>query len=232
MRIAERWLYASEWLTNAGFHVTQPNLSYHPFTVPLLPQELLPLFGVILFGSIWPEDAEKVLTTLNGILEKQSAVKVIIAPHQPTAEIIYQLTSYLNELKIEYFSQNNFDEENNVLIIDKVGILADLYKYADIAYVGGSFKQGIHNVMEPAIYGIPVIYGPVYTNSYEAIKLLKEGGSRVVSDEEEFKKTINEMINQPKKRQRIGEKGYSFATKNIGGTEKIISKIKEWLKTK
>lgn len=185
---------------------------------------------VLLFGSLWPEDGQKVLPCLSDVLMKENNLKIIIAPHQPTNEIIYQLTSYLRDLKIEYFSQRNFNKENNVLIIDRVGILADLYKYADLAYVGGSFKQGIHNVMEPAIYGIPVLYGPVHGNSYEAVRLAEEGGSKVFTNEDEFKKILQELINNPKLREQIGEKGYTFAIKNTGATDKIIKSIKSEIK--
>lgn len=187
---------------------------------------------VLLFGSIWPEDGEIVLPCLFEVLKKGIKVKIIIAPHQPTDEIIYQLTSYLHDLKIEYFSHSKFDKNNDVLIIDKVGILADLYKYADLAYVGGSFKQGIHNVMEPAIYGIPVIYGPIHGNSYEALRLAKEGGSKVISTTDEFKTTLLELIANAQLREQLGEKGFSFATRNTGATEKIIRSIQDGIKVK
>lgn len=198
----------------------------------ILKREWLQNSTNVLFGSIWPEDAENVLSCLPEILEKENKLKLIIAPHQPTPESIYNIASYLNQLKIEYFSQRTFDKESEVIIIDEVGFLADLYKYADLAYVGGSFKQGIHNVMEPAIYGIPVIYGPVHTNSYEAVKLFEEGGSKIVKNVEEFKTALLELINKPKLREQMGEKGYSFATRNTGSTDRIISNIHKWLKAK
>jgi len=111
------------------------------------------------------------------------------------------------------------------LIVDKVGVLADLYKYAHVAYVGGSFRQGIHNVMEPAVYEIPVLYGPVHENSFEAKALHKQKGSVVVKNETELEATLTTFIEDKNFRLEVGRQAGQFAQKHTGSTEKILQ---EW----
>ena len=127
------------------------------------------------------------------------------------------------------FRSNFENDETRILIINRIGILADLYKYADIAYVGGSFKQGIHNVMEPAVYGLPVLFGPVHNNSYEARRLVKKGGAIVINDADSFYTEVEKLINVETERKAIGSIALSYATKNSGGTDKIIEFVKSVL---
>ena len=116
-------------------------------------------------------------------------------------------------------------KRQRIIVVDTVGVLADLYKYAHIAYVGGSFRQGIHNVMEPAIYGIPVLYGPQYKNSLEAIRLLESGGSAIVKSEAEVAGILLNLIRKKDERTKMGSKADSFALNNCGATDKLID---EW----
>ena len=88
-------------------------------------------------------------------------ILVIIAPHEPTILRLEQIEEhFFNKYETIRFSLLNNYKNERVILIDSIGILLSLYKYADAAYVGGSFKQGIHNVLEPAVYGIPVLFGP------------------------------------------------------------------------
>lgn len=181
---------------------------------------------IILFGSLWPEDADVVLPGIVNILAAKKTVKVVIVPHQINKAILNSIMTHLNGFKISYLSRINYTLDPDILIVDKMGFLADLYKYADIAYVGGSFKQGIHNVMEASVYGIPVIYGPRYENSFEAIQLNLKGGSYVINSSQEFEKIILKWLTDSTLRGGIGQKAYNFATNNTGSTEKIIDAIK------
>ncbi len=179
---------------------------------------------ILVFGSIWPEDAEIVLKDIEEILQNYENLKIILVPHQPTKEIIKKLVQYLSSFNICYYLQNQF--EGRVLIIDTVGMLAEIYKYADYAYIGGSFKQGIHNVMEAAVYGIPVIHGPKYLNSAEAIGLLENKGSFVVNTTEEFKAIFKKCYADDSYSERVGKNGQKFSLSNTGSTEKILSYLK------
>jgi 3-deoxy-D-manno-octulosonic-acid transferase len=184
---------------------------------------------VLVFGSLWPQDAEHVLKNLSQLLQNNPDLKVIIIPHQPTKEIIRKLLVFSDEVEYDFYSEK-INPAGRVLVIDKIGLLADMYKYADIAYVGGSFQQGIHNVLEPAIYKVPVIYGPVYKNSFEAIGLNKAEGALVVHDASGFYEAVQKLLQNKKYCESVGEKAEQFALKNSGSTKRILNYIDSTLK--
>ena len=101
--------------------------------------------------------------------------------------------------------------------------------YADIAFVGGSFIPGVHNVMEPAIMGIPVLFGPKHENSFEALQLVKKGGAFKVENDDAFYKTIDMLINDTKFYDNAGIIAINYVNENIGATEIIYKQIKEIL---
>ena len=126
------------------------------------------------------------------------------------------------------YSQLDEYEEEPVIIIDKIGLLANLYSIAQLAYVGGSFKQNVHNVLEPAIYGIPVLYGPLYDNSYEAMQLADKNGGIVADNSRDFLKAIERLLSHEEERLELGKKAEKYATRNTGATERLLSR---WSKT-
>jgi 3-deoxy-D-manno-octulosonic-acid transferase len=184
---------------------------------------------IILLGSVWPEDLSQLIEPVKNILLQNSNVKVIIAPHQPNEKHIDEIKNTFAGIELIYFSRTNFSDGSKILLIDTVGILADLYKYAHIAYVGGSFKQGIHNVMEPAIYGIPVIFGPTHSNSIEAEKLLKRGGGIQVNNKNDVQEVFNKLLNDTSFRRGTGEKALSYALENTGVSEQLINEWQKYL---
>jgi len=97
-----------------------------------------------------------------------------------------------------------------------------LYYYADIAFVGGSFKQGIHNVLEPAVYGIPIVFGPKNRNSQEARKLIEIGAGLEINNKINAYKVFRELLSNEEKRKDLGRISYDYVQENIGATEKII----------
>nr|HPN39261.1 glycosyltransferase N-terminal domain-containing protein [Melioribacteraceae bacterium] len=132
---------------------------------------------VIVLGSSWESDEEVILPAIVKLCKYIKNILVIVVPHEPTVEHLEWTEHYLkNELKTIRFSYLNNYQNEQVIIIDSIGILLTLYYYADIAYVGGSFKQGIHNVLEPAVYGIPVVFGPKIQTSQEARHLVNING--------------------------------------------------------
>jgi 3-deoxy-D-manno-octulosonic-acid transferase len=181
---------------------------------------------VITFGSIWPEDYQIVREPLSVLLKGHAQVKLLMVPHQLHENFIEQMQKDFSQFGVARFTgtQDHLNRAR-VLIIDVVGILAELYQYAQIAYIGGSFKQGIHNVMEAAAYGIPVIYGPKHKNSFEAEKLAREGGAFVIKTSEEFYEVIKRLIDHPRFRTEHGEMVRTFVEKQTGATERLL---KEW----
>jgi 3-deoxy-D-manno-octulosonic-acid transferase len=180
----------------------------------------------IVCGSIWPEDTYHLFPALKKILEANQDWKIILVPHEPHEKYVKEIVSQFSRWGIKRFSDRKAINKERVLIVDEIGHLAGLYHYADIAYVGGSFKQGIHNTMEPAIYGIPVLYGPVHKNSFEAIQLSRQNGGVVVHNKKDIYDTLNDLILNGDKRNGLGEKALQFASANTGATEQLLEKWK------
>jgi len=116
-----------------------------------------------------------------------------------------------------------------VILVDSIGILTSLYQYADVAYVGGSFRQGIHNVLEPAVYGIPVLYGPKHHNSQEALELARRGGSFVVTTQDECYAQLRKLLNDTKFRAKAGSESLRLVKENMGATERFLDYLEKVL---
>lgn len=183
---------------------------------------------VFIAGSIWPEDEDNILGGLKTALEKHPSLRLILVPHQPTIEHIENLNGHFHKFKTHLFSERENIKNARVLIMDRVGYLAEIYRYGHLAYVGGSFKQGIHNVIEAAVYGIPVIYGPTHQNSFEAISLAEAGGGLVIKESAQFSKIFEKCIQDDNFRKETGEKALKFSLRNTGATEKIVNSWKKY----
>lgn len=116
--------------------------------------------------------------------------------------------------------------QSDVLIVDNIGMLSSLYKYGNIAYIGGGFGIGIHNILEAAVYGMPVIFGPVYKKFIEAVELIKAGGAFSVSGYNQFAEVLKQFVEHPTQRIKPSEITRHFVESNKGGTLKIIEFIK------
>jgi 3-deoxy-D-manno-octulosonic-acid transferase len=184
---------------------------------------------ILIFGSVWPEDLVHLKSPITTLLKKFKNVKIIIAPHQPDEVHLNDIRTFLNKFEINHFTEQHFTMNTRILLIDSVGILADLYKHAQIAFVGGSFEQGIHNVMEPAIYGIPIIYGPKHKNSYDAIQLLKNNGSLQITNQIEAQEIFNKLIMDESYRIQLGKNALNFALSNTGVSDKLIRQWQKYL---
>jgi len=181
---------------------------------------------VFVAGSSWESDEDVFLPAFLKLLKYDPACVLILVPHEPTLLHLEKIDNYLfgKEKSIRFSSLNNYDEER-IIIIDSIGILLSLYYYADVTYVGGSFKQGIHNVLEPAVYGVPVIYGPKIQNSQEAIRLSNNNGGMVIHNSREIYKLLRKLFEDETYRNELGAKSKDFVLNNIGATEKIIKEI-------
>lgn len=185
---------------------------------------------VFVFGSSWESDEEVIFPAVEKMLKYDPNFVMIVAPHEPTVIHLEKIEHTFTHVEkaIRFSFMNNYSGER-IIIIDSIGILLTLYYYADIAYVGGSFKQGIHNVLEPAVYGIPILFGPKIDNSQEALKLVELGGGRIVKNKKEAYRALRRLTKNDAERMKIGEIAGNYVKSHIGATEKILEEIKRIL---
>jgi 3-deoxy-D-manno-octulosonic-acid transferase len=146
---------------------------------------------VLVAGSSWPNDEEILLSYFN----QNKDVKLIIAPHEIHEE---HLQSIISKLQRPYVRYTQATTENvsdaDCLIIDCFGLLSSVYRYGEVAYIGGGFGVGIHNILEAAVYGIPVIFGPNYKKFQEAVDLIELGGAFSISDYTGFSRLMSDLL--------------------------------------
>jgi 3-deoxy-D-manno-octulosonic-acid transferase len=175
-------------------------------------------------GSTWPED-EKVLIPL---INKDSVnLKYVIAPHQIDANAIDKLISKIQKSTVKLSELSGKDLSNcEVLVIDNIGLLAKIYSYANIAYVGGGMGDtGLHNILEPATFGVPVCIGPHHQKFPEAKALLEYGGLKVVHDKMELIKFITNLLKDVDLLLKMSQASADFIKNQKGATEITINKI-------
>jgi len=178
----------------------------------------------IVVGSSWPKDETLLVDFINSNAYK---VKFIIAPHNIKAEQIQQLKNSITKKTVLFSERNDKNlAEYDVFIIDTIGILTKIYSYADIAYVGGGFgNPGVHNVLEPATYGIPIVIGPNYSHFAEATALVNLEGCVSVSNKKELESALISLILIEVERQEKGHICETFIQMNKGATDIIMNTI-------
>lgn len=196
----------------------------------LFPQGILENRKVVIAGSSWPEDEEVILPAFLQLRENVPAALLMLVPHEPTIdhleEIEQDLSGKVSSLR---FSALNEYAGEHVIIVDSIGILLILYSYAHVAYVGGSFRQGVHNVLEAAVFGVPVLFGPRHRNSQEPLMLVDSGGAFVVSNSAELYRALLHLLEDDVARRKAGEKAARFVQMNVGATERFLQHIQPYL---
>jgi 3-deoxy-D-manno-octulosonic-acid transferase len=200
-------------------------------TQNLLPKTWIQNQWIFVAGSTHTEDEEHLFPAIQRILKEEKNFRFILVSHHPDEKAILNIKSLFKEWGVQILSQREKLAEERVLIVDAIGYLAGIYNYAHCAYVGGSFHQGVHNVIEPAIFGIPVLYGPVYKNSYEAIQFSDDNGGFVGNNTEEIYQWIKSFYYDEEKRKIFGARAETFASRNTGATERLISHWKYLIDT-
>jgi len=184
---------------------------------------------LLLCGSTWEEDEKLIFPVYENLIRLGLKTKLLIAPHEVTEERIKSIESkYPTTLRYSKATENNAAPAN-VMVIDTIGVLSYLYRFADVAYIGGGFGKGIHNLTEAAVYGIPVLFGPNYKKFIEAEELIKRGGGFSISNADELATKVSKLLTDKEYREHCGEAGASFILSGKGATEKIISKLEEIL---
>jgi len=185
----------------------------------------------IVIGSSWPKDENLLVNYINNASDD---IKFIIAPHNIKSEQIANLKSQITKKTIlfsekdEMLKQVQHDklEDFQVFIIDTIGILTKIYSYADIAYVGGGFgNPGVHNILEPATFGIPIIIGPNYSHFAEAIALVHQEGCVSISNQNELNEALDNLVFNEDVRHEKGHICSTFVQMNKGATDVILKHI-------
>ncbi|MEY4834336.1 MAG: 3-deoxy-D-manno-octulosonic acid transferase [Bacteroidota bacterium] len=179
----------------------------------------------IVIGSSWPKDEELLVNYIN---ESSENVKFIIAPHNIKAEQIKNIKSQITKSSVLFSEKSNIDLSSfQVFIIDTIGILTKIYSYADIAYVGGGFgNPGVHNLLEPATFGIPIVIGPNYSHFAEAIALVGLEGCVSIKNQSELNDALNLLLQNEEERLEKGHICSTFVQMNKGATAHILNNIK------
>ncbi|WP_317042451.1 3-deoxy-D-manno-octulosonic acid transferase [Mucilaginibacter sp. OK098] len=178
---------------------------------------------VFIAGSTWPPD-EKLIATL---VSQYPTWKFIIAPHEISEEKIERLIALLPEGSTARYSQiSNLTSQISNLIIDNIGMLSSLYQYGDIAYIGGGFGVGIHNTLEAAAFGLPVIFGPEYSKFKEAHDLVTLQAGFSIADEGGLKTITNNLVNDQIFYNKASETVTTYIKEHTGATAAIMNHIK------
>jgi 3-deoxy-D-manno-octulosonic-acid transferase len=174
---------------------------------------------LIVVGSAWPEDMDVLIPFINRFAEP---LKVIIAPHEIHDNEIECWRGQLNKPSIRFSQATEHSASADVLIIDNVGMLSSLYQYGEFAYIGGAFKQGLHNILEAATFGMPIFFGPEYSKFQEAVDLVNEGGAFPIIDVDELSAAFEKQYANATEAAQISR---NYVQRNIGATAQVMKVV-------
>ncbi len=180
---------------------------------------------IIIAGSTWEPDEKLLVNYINK--NNHNNLKFIIVPHEVDKPLkLQQLIKQIN-LKTICYTQATTDNvvDYQVLIIDIIGILSSAYKYGYIAYIGGGFGKGIHNILEAATYGIPVIFGPKYKKFNEAVELIRVGGGHSINNYARLEAIFEKLLNNNEYYNQCASISKEFVKSNLGATDKILTRL-------
>lgn len=179
---------------------------------------------VLVAGSTWLPDEE----IIENNLEHFPDMKLILAPHETDQTRIVKIQDIFRNHQLCCLSASDPENLKNcrILIVDSIGHLAKIYRYADFAYIGGGFGKGIHNTLEAACYGLPVIFGPNHQRFNEAGELIRNNAAFSINSAEDLHATLEKLYVQ-KKRKTAGENARNYVKNNLGASEKILRTLEK-----
>ena len=178
-------------------------------------------------GSTWPEDEDILIKYIN---QAPKNLKFVLAPHKIKTDKILELSKAITKNTVLYSEiDENVISDYDVLIVDTIGLLTKVYSYADIAYVGGGFATGLHNTLEPAVFGIPVLIGPNYSEFKEAEDLVGLKGVFSIQDQKSFNEQMKRLLDSPDLIKKTGEINSNYIDKNKGASVQIIDFVRKLL---
>ncbi len=183
--------------------------------------------NVLIAGSTWPADETLIAAVF---AQAPHDLKLIIAPHEISEAGLARLQALFPEPVLRFTTlEDRPPASARVMIIDTIGMLSHLYQYGDMAYIGGGFGKGIHNILEAAVFGMPVFFGPRYGKFGEAVELVSRGGAFPVDDAETLKHKFFVFLSDPQQRKKVADICRNYVEEAQGATEIIMNYIKELL---
>jgi 3-deoxy-D-manno-octulosonic-acid transferase len=179
---------------------------------------------LLLAGSSWKQDEEIIAEYINRF---PLSMKWVFAPHEIDISNLERLEKLFKVKHVRFSEYSEVYADARVLIIDNIGMLSSAYRYAYIAAIGGGFGKGIHNILEAACWGIPVVFGPRYENFKEAVDLLSAGGAKSFLTFDDFKRIIDLWLSDEKTYTNSAGIASKFVKEKAGATEIIIKEISE-----
>lgn len=178
---------------------------------------------IFIAGSTWPKDEDIIIPYFNITTD----LKLIIAPHEIDEAHLKYIESNLERPHIRYSQAiPEMMEDYDCLIIDSFGILSSIYRYGQIAYVGGGFGVGIHNVLEAAVYNVPVVFGPNFKKFREAHQLIEQGGGYSIADYQSFRGLMDEFLQYDSTLNAAGKHAGNYVRENGGVVNKVLEVLK------
>lgn len=188
----------------------------------------------IVAGSTWGADEAPLLRAF-AALRRQRRARLIIAPHEPDEAHLKPLESRLTNYRLRHSRLSEIEtaveELPDVVVVDRVGVLADLYAIGQIAYVGGGFHPaGLHSIVEPAAHAVPVIFGPRHANAREAAEMRDFGGAIEVGGGDDLQRALQELVAAPDVARRVGSAALAYVESQLGGATRNAELILELLR--
>ncbi len=180
--------------------------------------------SLLVAGSTWPEDEALLLR----FYADHTGFKLIIVPHEIGQKHLSGLLSQVNDAVL-WSEKHKIKPSTRLLIVDTIGMLSNIYQYADISYVGGGFGAGIHNTLEPATFGVPVLFGPNYTKFNEAKELVMQNAAIAVHDYADLKNALNRLLSDAEARNAMGLRSLEYVRGSGGATTLIFSEMERYL---
>ncbi len=176
----------------------------------------------MIVGSSWRQDEEIIARYLNSFPDR---MKWVFAPHEIDEQNINRLQKIIKTSVVRFSEFKEEHSDARVMLIDNIGMLSSAYKYASIAAIGGGFGKGIHNILEPACWSIPVLFGPNHKKFREALDLIDNGGARSFKDYDEFSSIIDGWLTDEKAYAHASGTAGNYVKEHAGATGIIIKQI-------
>ncbi len=182
----------------------------------------------LLAGSTWPADEARLLPAWLALRETVPTARLIVAPHEPTEAHLAPIERWARGARLSCARLAEATAAHDVVLVDRVGVLGDLYALSDAAYVGGGFHAaGLHSVLEPAAFGVPVLFGPQHTNSRDAGLLIGARAGESVPDDRALARALRIVLTEPDTRARAGAAARRLVDQGLGAAERSTRLVEE-----